>query len=163
MVHMLVFESTTPPLASQAAAVFGQDPRRYSLAVVGFLGDAQGRVRSVLTQEVDWQASGSVGGQAVRSPLPVVPHSEKEWPADLVILSMGFRGTEADPIAPQLGLDLNRRGTFRTSETGFETSATGVFVAGDCRRGQSLVVWAIAEGRAVADKCHTYLTRLEQM
>ena len=84
--------------------------------------------------------------------------SEKIWEADLVMLSMGFLGPE-QTISEVAGIDLSDRGNIAAEYGEFETSMVGVFAAGDCRRGQSLVVWAINEGRAVAEACDKFLSR----
>ena len=78
-----------------------------------------------------------------------IPGSEKEWKADLVLLAMGFTGPEPDGIIAQLGLKLDNRGNVQTNEN-YMASQPGVFAAGDMRRGQSLIVWAISEGREAA-------------
>jgi NADPH-dependent glutamate synthase beta subunit-like oxidoreductase len=82
--------------------------------------------------------------------------SEREWPADLVILSMGFLSPEAY-VVEELGLDVDQRNNIHAAYGDFRTNVEGVFAGGDCRRGQSLVVWAINEGRGVADACNQYL------
>jgi glutamate synthase (NADPH/NADH) small chain len=85
-----------------------------------------------------------------------VPGSEREWPAQLVLLAMGFLGPEAY-LAESLGIRLDPRSNFEAKHGQFSTSIPGVFAAGDCRRGQSLVVWAINEGRGAARAIDTYL------
>ena len=82
-----------------------------------------------------------------------VPGTERELPADLVLLAIGFGGTEPSPMFGQLGLDRNPRGTI-TADATWQTDVPGVFVAGDMRRGPSLIVWAIAEGRSAAAAVH---------
>jgi NADPH-dependent glutamate synthase beta subunit-like oxidoreductase len=84
------------------------------------------------------------------------PGTEKIWPADLVILAMGFVSPE-QTIVKSLGLDTDQRNNIHADYGDFRTSMEGVFAAGDCRRGQSLVVWAINEGRGVAETCHKHL------
>ncbi len=118
----------------EAAAAFGDDPRRYSLAARAFEGDEVGRVVEVVTQ---------VAG--------VAEGATQRWRADLVLLAMGFTGPEglADEVRPG--------GAPRTGAGRFETSTPGLFVAGDARRGQSLVVWAIEEGRGAAAAIHEWL------
>ncbi len=86
----------------------------------------------------------------------VVPGTERELPADLVLLAIGFEGTEEQPLLAQLGVARNARGAV-DSRSDWQTEADGVFVAGDMHRGASLIVWAIAEGRAAAAAIHTYL------
>jgi NADPH-dependent glutamate synthase beta subunit-like oxidoreductase len=88
--------------------------------------------------------------------LKKVPNTEKEIPADLVIIAMGFVSPELT-IQSQLGIESDQRNNIHAEYGDYRTSLEGVFAAGDCRRGQSLVVWAINEGRGVAEKCHEYL------
>ncbi len=85
-----------------------------------------------------------------------VPGSEEEWPADLVLLAMGFLGPE-DYIAEELGVDRDERSNIKADFGAFSTSIPGVFATGDARRGQSLVVWAIKEGRGAAREVDRYL------
>ena len=85
-----------------------------------------------------------------------VPGTERELPADLVLLAIGFGGTEPSPMFAQLGVERDPRGTI-TADADWQTDVPGVFVAGDMRRGPSLIVWAIAEGRSAAAAVHRYL------
>jgi NADPH-dependent glutamate synthase beta subunit-like oxidoreductase len=85
-----------------------------------------------------------------------VAGTEREWKADLVLLAMGFLGPE-ETLVKQLGLETDARSNFKAGYGKFATSVEGVFAAGDCRRGQSLVVWAIKEGRGAARECDRYL------
>ncbi|MFJ4683460.1 glutamate synthase subunit beta [Streptomyces sp. NPDC091377] len=113
------------------------DARLFAASTLRFTGDAEGRVRSLRLVEVD----------AARRPLP---GSGRTLPADLVLLALGFSGPDrADGIVDQLGLAMDPRGTINRDRD-FATNVPGVFAAGDAARGQSLIVWAIAEGRAVA-------------
>jgi NADPH-dependent glutamate synthase beta subunit-like oxidoreductase len=133
----------------------GKDPRAYNILAKEFVGDQDGHIKGVKTVEVDW--SKPVEGGA---PFSEVEGSEKEWPADLVLLATGFVGPELE-VGEMLGLETqNPRGNWQTfvGEHGeFTTNIEGVFVAGDCRRGQSLVVWAINEGRGAARSIDSYL------
>jgi NAD(P)H-dependent glutamate synthase small subunit len=133
----------------------GRDPRAYNILTKEFLGDDQGRVRAVRTVEVDW-AKPAAGG----APFSEVPGSEREWPCELVLLATGFVGPEL-AVGEMLGLANSepRRGwtTFEAQHGRFATSVDKVFAAGDCRRGQSLVVWAINEGRGAARAIDEYL------
>ena len=88
-----------------------------------------------------------------------VAGSERQWPCDLVILAMGFVSPE-QAIIDSLGVDKDQRDNVHAVYGEYQTSVEGVFAAGDCRRGQSLVVWAINEGRECAAKTHEYLTHL---
>ncbi|MGW0147148.1 glutamate synthase subunit beta [Streptomyces sp. NPDC003333] len=121
------------------------DARLFAASTLRFSGDDDGHVRRLHLVEVD----------ALRQP---VPGTERTLPADLVLLALGFSGPDrADGLVDQLGLEMEPRGTI-TRDAGFATNVPGVFAAGDAARGQSLIVWAIAEGRAVAAAVDHYLT-----
>jgi len=122
--------------------------RVFAVAVQEFVG--QDRVRAIRIAEV------SVVKQDGRRLVTVIPGSERELPADLVLLAIGFDGTEEGPLLDQLGLARNPRGGMDCGKD-WQTAVPGVFVAGDMHRGASLIVWAIAEGRAAAAAMHTYL------
>jgi glutamate synthase (NADPH) small chain len=138
---------------AEVAALTGTDPRVYQVMTREFVGE-QGRVTGVKTVEVDWTVS---NGSA---PFTEVPGSDRIWPVDLVLLSTGFVGPELD-LAESLGLErvAPRRGweTFAAEHGRFATNVDRIFAAGDCRRGQSLVVWAINEGRGAARAIDEYL------
>ncbi len=135
----------------EAEAVFGRDPRYYNITTKRFVGDEQGHVKEVHTVEVEW-VTGANG-----RPTPVeIAGTEKVWPAQLVLLAMGFLGPE-DQLLAQLGVERDPRSNVRTEAGKYATSLPGVFSAGDMRRGQSLVVWAIHEGRAAAAEVDRYL------
>ena len=85
-----------------------------------------------------------------------IPGSEEEWPADLVFLAMGFLGPE-ETLVNQFGIETDERSNMKAEYGNFGTSVEGIFAAGDCRRGQSLVVWAIAEGRGAAHAVDEFL------
>jgi glutamate synthase (NADPH/NADH) small chain len=108
-------------------------------------------VRAVRIAEVNVE---KVDGRRI---LTFVPGSERELLADLVLLAIGFDGTEEQPLLDQLGVSRNRRGVIEARPDWQTTEADGVFVAGDMHRGASLIVWAIAEGRAAASAIHSYL------
>ena len=138
----------------EAAARFGADPRTYQTTVKRFVGDDDGRLRELVTVQVAWERNER--GQ----PVPVeVPGTEQVRPAQLALLAMGFLGPEA-PLLRDLGLECDPRGNVRAEPVQFATTVKGVFAAGDCRRGQSLVVWAIHEGRGAASACDRYLRGL---
>ncbi|MFJ8597727.1 glutamate synthase subunit beta [Streptomyces shenzhenensis] len=121
------------------------DARLFAASTLRFTGDGTGHVRSLHLVEVD----------AARRPLP---GTGRTLPADLVLLALGFSGPDrADGLVDQLGLAMHARGTI-ARDAGFATNVPGVFAAGDAARGQSLIVWAIAEGRAVAAAVDRYLT-----
>ncbi|MEV4628431.1 glutamate synthase subunit beta [Micromonospora sp. NPDC049523] len=124
--------------------------RVFAVAVQEFVDDGTGQVRAVRVAEV------SVTKQDGQRIMTVKPGSERELPADLVLLAIGFEGTEEQPLLDQLGVARNRRGAIDATAD-WQTSTDGVFVAGDMHRGASLIVWAIAEGRAAAAAIHTYL------
>lgn len=113
--------------------------RRWSVLIKGFEGDERGRVRGIRVVRIHWK-EGRKGFEEVEG-------SEELLPCGLALLSLGFLHPEPE-LALQLGLALDERGNFRT--TRFQTSLPGVFAAGDARRGASLVVWAISEGREAA-------------
>jgi NAD(P)H-dependent glutamate synthase small subunit len=139
---------------SEAEARFGADPRQYALLTKEFVDDGRGHVRGIRTVQLDWTRPGE------KAPFSEVPDSEKVWPADLVLLATGFLGPEKT-VAELLGLEFERpRGnweTIRAAHGSFATNVPGVFAAGDCRRGQSLVVWAINEGRGAARAIDQFL------
>lgn len=135
----------------EARARFGVDPREYLISAEAFGGDEQGRVREVHTVNVAWSADD--GGRSCPRKLP---GTERTWPAELVLLAMGFLGPE-DSALQQLGVDRDARTNVRAEAGLFATSVPGVFAAGDMRRGQSLVVWAINEGRGAAREVDRFL------
>ncbi len=135
----------------EAAAVFGDDPRVYTTTATQFEGDEAGNIKAVHTVVVEWARSEK--GQFIPNP---VPGTEKVIPAQLVLLAMGFLGPE-QPLLDSLGLEKDGRSNIRAEYGKYETSLPGVFAAGDCRRGQSLVVWAFDEGRGAARECDRYL------
>jgi glutamate synthase (NADPH) small chain len=128
----------------EAAAKFGSDPRVYLATVKKFLGDDAGNLRAVVTVNISWQKNDK--GQF----MPVEQTgSEKEHPAQLVLLAMGFLGPEKEGLLSDLGVKLDER-TNVAVDGDKMTSVPRVFAAGDMARGQSLIVWAIQEGRAAA-------------
>jgi glutamate synthase (NADPH/NADH) small chain len=120
--------------------------REFLVSTVEFLGDDKGNVRALRIAETEFR-------DGTRVPKA---DTEREIPADLVLLSLGFTGTDATELAEQAEVVVERGLASRTAD--YETNVPGVFVAGDAGRGASLVVWAIAEGRAVAAQVDTYLT-----
>jgi len=135
----------------EAAALWGEDPRRYSTTTRRFIGRNE-RVAGAEIADISWQP-GPDGRVAMRE----VPGTAQVIPADLVLLALGFTGPE--PALPRaFECELDPRGNVRTGEDRM-TTVPGVFAAGDCVRGQSLVVWAIREGRAAAEGVDRYLSR----
>jgi NADPH-dependent glutamate synthase beta subunit-like oxidoreductase len=139
---------------AESKARFGDDPRAFNILTKEFVDDGRGHVKGIKTVLVDWTKP------AEKAPFTEVPDSEKIWPADLVLLATGFLGPEI-ALAEMLGIELQRpRGnweTFKADHGRFATSVPRVFAAGDCRRGQSLVVWAINEGRGAARAIDEFL------
>ena len=141
----------------EAAAAFGQDPRAYLATVKKIVGDAAGSVTSIITVEIGWEKNGA--GQYVPKEKA---GSEKTVPADLVLLAMGFTGPE-ESLLKDLSLERDARSNVKAEHEQYTTSVKGVFAAGDCRRGQSLIVWAINEGRGVAREVDRYLMGSTQL
>jgi glutamate synthase (NADPH) small chain len=135
----------------EAAAVFGDDPRGYLTTATQFEGDEQGQVKAIHTVQVQWERNEK--GQFIPQH---VPGTERVIPAQLVLLAMGFLGPE-QPLLDALGVERDARSNVKADHGQFTTSLPGVFAAGDCRRGQSLIVWAINEGRGAARECDRYL------
>jgi glutamate synthase (NADPH/NADH) small chain len=133
------------------ARLFGRDPRDYAVTTNGFAGDENGAVKEVRTSRVEW-----VKGENGRLAPKGVPGSEQVYPAQLVLLAMGFLGPE-DVLLEGLGVERDERSNVRAEYGKYATSLQGVFAAGDMRRGQSLVVWAIHEGHGAARECDRYL------
>jgi glutamate synthase (NADPH) small chain len=135
----------------EAAAKYGSDPRIYCINTKKIVGDENGNVKEVHTVSIEWKKDDA--GRFV----PVeIPGSEKVYPAQLVLLAMGFLGPEDTSLKP-LGVEQDSRSNVKADYGKFETNIKGVFSAGDMRRGQSLVVWAINEGRSAAKECDRYL------
>lgn len=137
----------------EAAAKFGKDPRSYEVLTKRFVGDENGVVKGLELVRVKWEKDASGKFQ-----LKEVEGSEEMIEADLVLLAMGFLGPEST-VAEKLGLERDQRSNFKADYGRFSTSMDGIFAAGDCRRGQSLVVWAISEGRQAAAQVDKYLTQ----
>jgi glutamate synthase (NADPH/NADH) small chain len=135
----------------EASAKFGADPRVYTTTATKFEGDETGQVQAIHTVQVQWQKNEK--GQFMPQP---VPGTEQVRPTQLVLLAMGFLGPE-QPLLDTLGLDRDARSNIKADYGKYATSIPGVFAAGDCRRGQSLVVWAFNEGRESARECDRYL------
>ncbi len=138
--------------------MFGADPRSYGLAVTEFRCASESENKTATTGTGTGTAgiSGRVAS-VVTQDVQTGTCSQKVWPADLVLLAMGFVSPETRQLSSQLGLHLDQRSNIHAPYGDFRTNIHGVFAAGDCRRGQSLVVWAINEGRGVAQRCHEFL------
>ena len=131
----------------EAAQVQGSDPRTFSVDSIHFEGDTLGHVKSLKTADVEM-----IDGQFKH-----IQGTEKIWPADLVLLAMGFLGPE-HKATDFVGMEYDERSNYKTKKRSYHTNLEGVFAAGDCRRGQSLVVRAIAEGREAAREIDLFLT-----
>ena len=130
--------------------------RYWAITTKNFVG-AGGRVRSLITSNLEFLPV--AGG---RPKMVEMPGSQHEWPAELVLLAMGFVGPETDGIVAQFGLELDGMGNVKT-DGAHATSARAVFSAGDMRRGQSLIVWAISEGRECARAVDVFLMGSSQL
>ena len=135
----------------EAAAKFGDDPRKYLVTAKKFEADENGNVKAIHIVSIEWAKNEK--GQFIPKE---VPGSEKILPVQLVLLAMGFLGPE-DTILAGLGVERDERSNAKAEHGKFATNLKGVFTAGDMRRGQSLVVWAINEGRGCAREVDRYL------
>ncbi|XP_027338978.1 glutamate synthase [NADH], amyloplastic isoform X1 [Abrus precatorius] len=137
----------------EAAAKFGKDPRSYEVLTKRFVGDENGVLKGLEVVRVRWEKD-----ETGKFQFKEIEGSEEIIEADLVLLAMGFLGPEST-IAEKLGVEKDNRSNFKADYGRFSTNVNGVFAAGDCRRGQSLVVWAISEGRQAAAQVDNYLTK----
>lgn len=135
----------------EAEAVYGRDPRTYSILTKRIVGDKDGRVKEVHTVNVKWMADEKGRMQPCE-----IQGSEQIWPAELVLIAMGFLGPE-DQLLEKLGVERDARSNVATAQGAYATNVNKIFSAGDMRRGQSLVVWAIQEGRAAAQEVDDFL------
>jgi glutamate synthase (NADPH) small chain len=136
----------------EAMSHFGHDPRCYSTTVKRFIAGTDGALAGLETVAVRWDKTETGQMTSVNQ-----PGSERIVPAQLALLAMGFLGPEP-ALLKELGAAIDSRGNISAEHGKFTTSVKGVFAAGDCRRGQSLVVWAINEGRGAARECDRYLS-----
>ena len=125
--------------------------RFFSISTKAFIGDDDGNLKALKTIEVEW-----IFKDGERPQLKEIEGTEKEWDCDLALLALGFTGAE-QTLAEQFGLDLDFRSNIKASTKDYATNVSGIFVAGDMRRGQSLIVWAISEGRQAAHHVDAYL------
>jgi glutamate synthase (NADPH/NADH) small chain len=135
----------------EARALWGRDPREFQILTKRFVDDGNGRVKALEAVQVEWTK-----GPDGRFGPKEIPGTSRTLSADLVLLALGFTGPEK-PLVQQLGVKLDDRGNVWTDENKM-TSVPGVFAAGDMSRGQSLVVWAIREGRQAAQAVDRYLS-----
>ncbi|KXL41770.1 hypothetical protein M433DRAFT_1270 [Acidomyces richmondensis BFW] len=130
---------------------YGRDPREYCVMSTDFVDDGTGKVKGINTIRVEWTKS-ATGGWDMKK----LEGTEEFFPADLVMLSMGFLGPEDKVMGGQIEKDARKN--IKTPPGKYNTNLEGVFAAGDCRRGQSLIVWGINEGRQAARDVDSYLT-----
>ena len=130
----------------ESSQVFGEDPRHYQLLTKAFIKDNDGNVKGIKTVNVN----------LIEGKLTEIEGTEKTWDAELVLLSMGFVSPE-HYLSDDSEIELDQRGNYHSEHGDYRTSKEGIFSAGDCRRGQSLVVWAINEGRGVASSVNNFL------
>ncbi|WP_432467696.1 glutamate synthase subunit beta [Agarivorans sp. Z349TD_8] len=135
----------------EAIAIQGEDPRRYLVMTQKMVGNEQGDVSAIHTTKINWVKNPN--GQMIPEP---IKGSEEVLKADLVLLAMGFMGPEAG-IIDSLGVEKDERSNAKAVYGQYATNVSGVFAAGDARRGQSLIVWAINEGRGAAKAIDTFL------
>ncbi len=136
---------------AEAKAVFGDDPRKYLVTAKKFIGDEKGQLKEIQIVGIEWQKDAN--GRFVPKE---IAGSEKTLPAQLILLAMGFLGPEAT-VLKGLGVEQDERSNAKAEYGKYATNLKGVFAAGDMRRGQSLIVWAINEGRGAARAMDEYL------
>lgn len=125
--------------------------REWSIMTKEFIGDKDGNLVALKTVNVRWEKQ-----EGERPKLVEQPNSEKEWPCELALLALGFTGPEPT-LAEQLGLESDERSNIKANTKDYQTNVPHIFAAGDVRRGQSLIVWAISEGREAARQVDTFL------
>jgi NAD(P)H-dependent glutamate synthase small subunit len=135
----------------EATERYGKDPREYCILSKEFINDGNGNLAGVKTVNVEWTKDDNG-----RFQMHEIEGSEKEWKAELITLAMGFLGPE-QTATDMMGLEYDPRSNIKAPYGEFSTSIEGIFAAGECRRGQSLVVWAINEGRGAATAIDQYL------
>jgi len=137
---------------TEVAAHFGSDPREYSISTKDFVVDEDGTLKGLNTVRVEWTKDS--GG---RWKMEEVPGSAKFFEAQLVFLALGFLGPQQE-LLKSLGVKADARSNIQTPAKKYSTNVDGVFAAGDCRRGQSLIVWGINEGRGAAAEVDAWLS-----
>ncbi|KAF9584972.1 glutamate synthase [NADH] [Lunasporangiospora selenospora] len=137
---------------SEVQAHFGRDPREYSIVTKEFVSDGHGKLKGLNTIRVEWTQDPTTEKWSMKE----VSGTEQFFQADLVFLSLGFLGPEIE-LLKTLGVKVDKRSNIETTSGSYQTSVRGVFGAGDCRRGQSLIVWGINEGRQCAREVDEYL------
>lgn len=135
----------------ESIELYGKDPREYLIMTKKFVGDQDGNLKEVHTVKIKWDKDENGRFFPVE-----IPKTEQVWPAELVLLAMGFLGPE-ETMIEEIGIEQDQRSNINAKYGSFHTNIEGVFAAGDMRRGQSLVVWAINEGRGAAREVDKYL------
>ena len=141
----------------EAAALQGEDPRQYLVMTERFLDDGKGNLTGIELVDIEWGKDDQGRFVPIKK-----EESRRTIPAELVTLAMGFLGPE-ETIIEQLGLETDPRSNIKAEHEKYTTNVDGIFAAGDCRRGQSLVVWAINEGRGAARETDRYLMGVTQL
>ena len=129
----------------EAIAVFGHDPRIYESTVKEFVKDKNGNLKAVKIVKLSWEKDPETGRMSMKE----IPGSEQTLPAEIVLIAAGFLGSQKY-VTDAFKVETNQRTNVSTAPDKYETSVKNVFTAGDMHRGQSLVVWAIREGREAA-------------
>jgi glutamate synthase (NADPH/NADH) small chain len=127
--------------------------RKWAIATKEFIGDRNGALKALKVVDLEWK----ITGDGRPASFDEVAGSEREIPCELVLLAMGFINPQYDGLLQQLDIELDERKNIRATEKEYRTNINKVFAAGDIRRGQSLVVWAISEGRECARKVDEFL------
>jgi len=127
--------------------------RKWATATKAFIGNGEGKLSAVRVVDLRWKTMGNGSYAGFEE----IEGTEREIPCDLVLLAMGFVSPQKEGLLQQLDIELDERGNVKTAEGKYQTSIPKIFSAGDMRRGQSLVVWAISEGRECARKVDEYL------
>ncbi len=127
--------------------------RQWSLATKEFIGDGKGNLKALKVVTLEWKFT----EEGRPAQFVEIPGTEKDLPCELALLAMGFVHPQHEGLLNELGVELDERGNVKASEKDYQTNIAKVFTAGDIRRGQSLVVWAISEGRECARKVDEYL------
>ena len=128
--------------------------RYWAVATKEFIGDGNGNLKALKIVDLEWKIVDGRPASFIE-----VPNSEKEIPCELALLAMGFLHPQHNGLVNNLAVDLDERGNVKANEKNYQTNISKVFAAGDMRRGQSLVVWAISEGRECARKVDEFLLK----
>lgn len=136
---------------AEAEAVYNKDPREYCILSKEFVSNGNGGIKGINTISVEW-----VKNEEGNWKMTQIENSTRFYPADLVLLAMGFLGPEKDLLS-QMGVSTDQKSNIETTKGKYSTTVPGIFAAGDCHRGQSLIVWGIDEGRQAAREIDLYL------